>query len=94
MDPDLSKSGERACCFSGSNDDYVISGADDDDGKNLYVWSLLDGKGDRIDCTVNRSIRILPGHADNIACICCSYDKSVIVSCADDGVIKLWNSDG
>ena len=80
--------GGDACCFAGLDDDLVIGGSDD---HNLFIWSLPDGNRS-IDCTINRSLRVLTGHGDTVNSIRCSSDKSFIVSCADDGVIKLWTA--
>ena len=80
--------GDGACCFAGLEDDVVIAGSDD---KRLFFWSLPGGNRG-LDCTVNRSLCDLSGHDEAIRSIRCMSDKSTIVSCADDGVIKLWTS--
>ena len=77
--------GYDSFCFAGLDDELVISGSDD---HNLHIWSLPDANGQ--DCTVNRSLRILRGHEDSIHCVRSSPDRSSLISCADDGVIKLW----
>ena len=74
-----------ACCFAGINDELVVSGSGD---HNLHIWSLPDGKGQ--DLLLNRSLHILHGHEDIIRCVRSSPDKRTIVSCGDDGTIKLW----
>jgi WD40 repeat protein len=86
-DPDFSTGGigTNACCFAGLEDELVLSASEDN---SLYVWSLPDG----LDCTINRSLRRLPGHDSAIRSIRCSKDQSAIVSCDENGVIKLWTS--
>ena len=88
MDQNFSKQGVRgdANCFAGLEDDLVIGGSEDN---HLFFWSLPDGnKG--LDCTIHRVLGVFLGHDDTINSIRCSSDKSAILSCADDGVIKLW----
>ena len=80
--------GSDACCFASLEDDLVIGGSED---HNLFIWSLPDGNRN-IDCTVNRSLRVLPGHGETIRSIRCSSDNSAIVTSAVDGVIKLWTA--
>ena len=80
--------GWDTCCFAGLEDDLVIAASDSD----LFVWSLPD-ENRGINCTVNQSLHVFrDGHADSIRSIRCSRDKSAIVSCDADGVIKLWTS--
>ena len=89
MDPDFNSDdeiGSDSCCFAGSEDDSVISGCGN--GK-LFIWSLPE-RG--LDCTVNRSLRVLLGHRGTIRCIRYSDENSSIISCSDDGIIKLWTS--
>ena len=82
--------GWNACCYAGLEDDLVIAGSANGD---LFVWSLPDENAFVIDCTINRSFHVLRnGHGDFIRSIRCSNDKSAIVSCAEDEVIKLWTS--
>ena len=80
----------KTLCFMGINDNLVISGSN-----NLYIWSLPDAQGQ--DCTVDQPLCVLDtdtGHGrtqkDFINCVRYSNDNSTVVSCDDDGVIKLW----
>ena len=81
--------GSDAYCFAGLEDDLVISGSNNHD---LLVWSLPDaGKGG--DCTVGKSFHMLcNGHNEAVQSVRCSNDKLSIVSCGDDGLIKLWTT--
>ena len=89
-DPNMTMSnvGYDACCFGGLEDELVISASENN---SLFIWSLPD-ENRGLDCTVNRSLRVLAGHGSCINCMRCSSDKSAIVSCDDEGVIKLWTS--
>ena len=90
FDPDFSDGviSADAYCFAGLEDDLVIGGSEDGD---MFVWSLPNGRGR--DCTINRSLQTFHnGNDGRVHCVCYSNDKSTIVSCGEDGVIKLWTS--
>ena len=74
------------CYFSGIKTIWSSLGLDDD--KQLYIWSLPDPKGQN--CSVNQPLVVLSGHKDSVNCIRCSNDKSILISCDEAGLIKLW----
>ena len=79
--------GRNSCCFAGSQDELVIGAADDN---SLFIWLLPDFKGQ--ECTVNRPLHSLTGHGETNNCIRYNRGKSAVVSCDDDGIIKLWTA--
>ena len=80
--------GYSACCFAGTDDELIISAADD---HNLFTWSLPgENDGDGQDLIVYQSTKILKGHKDAIRCVRANKEQPSISSCGDDGVVKLW----
>ena len=74
------------CCFAGIKTIWSSLGLDDD--KQLYIWALPDPKGQN--CSVNQPLVVLSGHKDSVNCIRCSNDKSILISCDEAGLIRLW----
>ena len=74
------------CYFSGIKTIWSSLGLDDD--KQLYIWALPDPKGQN--CSVNQPLVVLSGHKDSVNCIRCSNDKSILISCDEAGLIRLW----
>ena len=80
--------GFQACCFAGTDDELVISVADD---HNLFIWSLPgQNGGDGHAQIVDQLLTILKGHKDEIRCVPSNKEQSAIASCGIYGVIKWW----
>ena len=78
--------GHNASCFAGLDDELAISGSDN---QTVPIWSLLNAvKGQS--CTLERPLHVLEGHRNTIRSVRYCKVSSTIVSCDDDGVIKLW----
>ena len=78
--------GHQAFCFAGIDEEVAISASDD---HKLFIWSLP-SEADHQNQTVGQSIKILRGHGKKINCVRYNKEQSTFVSCANDGVIKLW----
>ena len=90
MDPNFSNRHVwcNTCCFDGISDEIVISASDN---HSLVFWSLPDdATGQGVD--VDMSLKTLMGHNDYICSVRYSIESSVIASCDDGGIIKLWTS--
>ena len=78
--------GYDAFCFAGVEDDLVIAGSE---GNQLFIWYLpVTIKGQ--DCTVNQSLSVVAGHKKTVRCVRSNVDKSSLISCGDEGVVKIW----
>ena len=78
-------------CFSGLDDELVIS-VSPDDKRNLSIWSLPIPGQDILDCPAStKPLCTLTGHEEvhGIQCVRYSRDQSAIISC-DASNTKLW----
>jgi len=93
MDPEFSNYDVwcDACCFAGNRDEIVVGGSDN---HSLVFWSLPDAERCRQGQTVivDTSLKTIMGHNDYICSVRYSREASVVASCDDSGLIKLWTS--
>ena len=88
-DFDITNVGSKeALCFAGIDDEFIIA-ASSSDNDDLSIWSLPEAKGHQ-DLTVNQPLRVLTGHDYEITCVRYSREKTTLISCDTDGLIRLW----
>jgi len=69
-------------CFGGVNQDFVASGSEDG---NVYVWHR-----ERED-----PVAVLRGHTGVVNAVTWNpADPSMLVSCSDDGTVRVWGPEG
>lgn len=79
-----SKHGEYivVSCFGGENQDFVATGSEDG---QVFVWHR----------SREEPIRVLPGHTDVVNAVTWNpVDPSMLVSCSDDGTVRVWGPEG
>ncbi|TFY79370.1 hypothetical protein EWM64_g4641 [Hericium alpestre] len=75
--------------------DYLASASDD---KTIRIWSLdtsnlLVSGGFDETVRVWDVARVLPAHSDPVTAVSFNHDGTLIVSCAMDGLIRIWDAD-
>ena len=78
----------NSCCFAGIDDELVISVSHD---LNLYIWSLPNEQTHSSQ-SVDHSFCVLRGHKMAVNCVRYSKADVAVVSCDNDGIIKLWTA--
>lgn len=68
-------------CFAGPSEDLILIGSENGD---VHIWSKLQGT----------HLGKIEGHAGAVSCVLeYSKETSKVISCGDDGLIKIWNLD-
>ncbi|KAH9082026.1 WD40 repeat-like protein [Lactarius deliciosus] len=57
---------------------------------NLLVSGGFD---ETVLCPTGKSLKVLPAHSDPVTAVSFSHDGTLIVSCAMDGLIRIWDAD-
>jgi len=73
------------CCFAGDEDE-LITGASNDNG--IYIWSASNGEDHRIE--IDRPLHVLGGHRETVRSVRYNVHRSILASCDDEGIVKLW----
>lgn len=68
-------------CFAGPSEDLVLIGSENGE---IHIWSKLHGS----------HLGKIEGHTGTVSCLVMnSKETSSVISCGDDGMIKIWNLD-
>jgi len=60
-------------------------------GVSIHLATLQNHASDLWD--IGKSLKVLPAHSDPVTAVSFSHDGTLIVSCAMDGLIRIWDAD-
>ena len=73
------------CCFAGDEDE-LVTGVSNDNG--IYIWSAPNDEDHQME--IDHPLHVLQGHRETVRSVRYNIHRSVLASCDDEGIIKLW----